>query len=591
MSPARDRWTPLLEVETEGPRPCIDVRSEEPGLDVVSVTLRLPEPHVPKPLTVSFRHPLTDVHGLWRPDCQPQRIFDRTLEPPWESFRTSASRGAPVVCAYAQSGENRITFAWSDARHPTTVRANVDEATGELLCSLTLFDLPSAPLSHYDATLRLDTRPTPYYEALDGVRAWWDAMPAYEPAAVPTFAREPVYSTWYSFHLGLTAEAVEQQCRLANELGCAVVIVDDGWQTDTVERGYSFCGDWQPAATKFPDMRAHVERVHALGMKYLLWFAVPFVGEHSAAWSAFSDKLLVYEPAAWSGRWGVLDPRFPEVREFLVTTYERAAREWGIDGLKLDFIDEFHLTEADRFGEGRDTASAADALERVLTEVTTRLRRRVPDLAIEFRQTYTGPVMRRFGNMLRAADCPNDALENRVRTLTLRLLAGDTPVHSDMLMWSPEDNAESAALQLVNVLFAVPQISVRLDRLPTEHIDVLHFWLGFWRRLRDVLLDGRLRPLHPELNYPLVLAERGDTLVAAVYGQELVYLGKLPARTYVVNGTWRGRLVVEVAEPCERLIRVCDCTGRQQHEAPMRFDVGFTVLEVPRAGLVELTLP
>jgi alpha-galactosidase len=556
---------------------------------LVLLALELPEPGVPERVTVSFRHSLTDVQGLWRPDYQPERIFDRTLEPPWESFRTSGTRSAPVVCAYAQSGENRITFAWSDARNPARLSANVDEETGELLCRLTLFDLPSAPLAEYEATLRVDTRSITYYDALDAVRAWWDAMPEYEPAPVPALAREPVYSTWYSFHLALSADAVEEQCRLAKDIGCSVVIVDDGWQTNTSDRGYSSCGDWQPAATKFPDMRGHVKRVQALGLKYLLWFAMPFVGERSAAWGAFADKLLAYEPVGWSGRWGVVDPRFPDVRDFLVSTYERAARDWGIDGFKLDFVDEFQLREQDRFGEGRDTDSVVDALEQVLTEVTTRLRARNPDVAIEFRQTYTGPLMRKFGNMLRAFDCPNDALENRLRTLTLRLLAGETPVHSDMLMWAPEADVESAAMQFVNVLFAVPQISLRLDRLPEQHLEMLRFWLGFWREHRDVLLDGRLRPLHPELNYPLVLAEHGERLVAAAYGQELVGLERLPAQTFLVNGTWRERLVVEVAQPCERIVRVHDCTGRLRRQLSMRL-AGFTAIDVPRAGLVELAL-
>ncbi len=557
-------------------------------MSLVRLALALPEPRVPDQITLSVRHPLADVHGLWRPDYEPQRIWDRSLEPPWESFRTSATRGAPVVCAYAQSGENRLTFAWSDARNPAIVRANVDEETAELRCSVTLFDLPTPPLVGYEATLRLDTRPIAYYDALDAVRAWWEAMPEYKAARAPAVTREPVYSTWYGFHLALSAEAVEEQCRLAKKLGCGVVIVDDGWQTEGFGRGYSSCGDWQPAATKFPDLRGHVERVQTLGLKYLLWFAVPFVGEHSAAWSVFEDKLLAYEPFGWSGRWGVVDPRFPEVREYLVSTYERAARDWGVDGFKLDFIDEFQLREQDRFGEGRDTDSVVDALEQVLTEITTQLRARNPDVAIEFRQTYTGPLMRKFGNMQRAFDCPNDALENRVRTLTLRLLAGQTPVHSDMLMWSPEEGVQSAALQLLNVLFAVPQISVRLDCLPEPHLEMLRFWLGFWREHRDVLLDGRLRTLHPELNYPLVLAESGERLVAAAYGQELVELERLPAQTYLVNGTWRERLVLELTEPCERVLRVYDCTGQLRRELRARLCAGFTTIDVPRAGLVEL---
>ena len=47
------------------------------------------------------------------------------------------------------------------------------------------------------------------------------------------------------------------------------------------------------------------------------------------------------------GRVGTLDPRFPEVREYLVQTYERVIGEWGFDGVKLDFIDCFTLGSHD----------------------------------------------------------------------------------------------------------------------------------------------------------------------------------------------------------------------------------------------------
>jgi alpha-galactosidase len=485
------------------------------------------------------------------------------------------------VCAYSVGGVNRVTFACSDARNPLTLRATVEEETAELVCSVTFFELPTPPFDRYDAELRVDLREVAYHDALAAVADWWASMPDYAPAPVPEAAREPVYSTWYAFHLGLTADDVERQCGLARELGCGTVIVDDGWQTETLGRGYASTGDWRPARTKFPDMRAHVERVQALGLKYLLWFAVPFVGDQSTAWAEHADELLAYEPSGSAGRWGVVDPRFPAVRDRLAATYERAVREWGLDGLKLDFIDELRPRPDDGFGGERDTDSIVEALELLLEAIVQ------PGLLVEFRQTYTGPLMRRFATMLRASDCPNDALENRTRTLTLRLLAGGTAVHSDMLMWHRDDAVESAALQLLNVLFAVPQISVRLDELPAEHVGMLRFWLGFWRAHRDVLLDARLRPLHPHLGYPLVLAESAEKSVAATYGPTLVELGELPAETYVVNATAAERLVL-AAEPVARRLRVRDCRGRLVVERDVKLE-RLTEVGVPRSGLVELT--
>ncbi len=43
------------------------------------------------------------------------------------------------------------------------------------------------------------------------------------------------------------------------------------------------------------------------------------------------------------------------------------------------------------------------------------------------------------------------------------MLAGTTPVHADMLMWHSDEPVESAAMPLIHLLFAVPQISVLLD--------------------------------------------------------------------------------------------------------------------------------
>ena len=48
------------------------------------------------------------------------------------------------------------------------------------------------------------------------------------------------------------------------------------------------------------------------------------------------------------------------------------------------------------------------------------LRRVKPDVMIEFRQPYIGPLMRKYGNMFRAGDAPNAAVDNRVRTVDRR---------------------------------------------------------------------------------------------------------------------------------------------------------------------------
>lgn len=52
--------------------------------------------------------------------------------------------------------------------------------------------------------------------------------------------------------------------------------------------------------------------------------------------------------------------------------------------------------------------------------------------------------------------------------IDLRLTSGDTAVHSDMLEWSSRGPRLKRRAQLLNVIFSVPQISVRLADLPEE---------------------------------------------------------------------------------------------------------------------------
>ena len=140
-------------------------------------------------------------------------------------------------------------------------------------------------------------------------------------------------------------------------------------------------------------------------------------------------------------------------------------------------------------------------MEALLSGIRTRLCRIKPDLLIEFRQKYIGPAMRAYGNIFRASDCAMDLLENRVRILDLRLLSGGTAVHSDMLIWSPEDTPEVAALQILNVIFATPQISCMLTELPADHRKMLKFWMNFC--MRHVRTFRKVRSVLSILNFPI----------------------------------------------------------------------------------------
>lgn len=577
-----------LHLEGEQSTPAVSLTAEEisPGLSLVHLEIRAEETWSPTPLKLSWRRPIIDTIGVW---CSASDM-KRGLTLPWEiTVKSKATSQAPVICLYGADGGNRMTIACSEVLEHIESTASVHEATGTFACHVLFFSQPTAPLRHYRATIRIDLRPEPFHRSLREVQEWWAGMPGIAPSPVPDAARWPMYSTWYSFHQEMTDAAVEEQCRLSRELGCEAVIIDDGWQTADNAGGYAYCGEWEVYRGKFPDMAAHVERIHALGMKCLLWYSVPFIGFKSPAYQRFQGKFLVEQDYFQAA---VLDPRFPEVREFLIGLYENAIREWDLDGLKLDFVDSFapSATSYTDGMEGRDIVSVPDAVDRLMRDVNIRLRRLKPDIMIEFRQSYVGPLMRNYGNMFRAHDCPNDALTNRVRIVDVRLLAGNTAVHSDMLMWSNHEPVASAALQLLNILFSVPQVSVRIDEIPEDHRQMLAFWLGFWREHREVLLDGDFQPFHPEQFYPFVLARGASSWIGAIYANIAAPLGnRLPGELWLVNATPWSRVLVELDTDSGRYaVEEYDVLGRPVESRNITLTPGLHALKVGPSGLLHL---
>ena len=533
---------------------------------------------------------MVDTHLRWltkRPGALPIM--------PWKGAATVQARGtsnAPVYGLLSIDDTNRLTFAISDAVNPAALRAQVSEETAILNCCVEIPARTSPTLTNHSFRLRVDTRTVSYEEALHDVSDWWTSFDSYAPMPVPEKACLPMYSTWYSFHLGITPDAIEEQCRMAKELGMDSVIVDDGWQTEDTQRGYAWCGDWEPAPGKFPDFAGHVKRIQNIGMKYLLWFSVPFVGIHSKAHERFKDCLLPNNNP--DAQWWCLDPRCNAVREYLIGIYEHYVRDIGVDGLKLDFVDAFSEPAPGSLPEDaapRRDITVAEAGASLLAEVADRLRAINPEVMLEFRQSYIGPAMRRCGNIFRVGDVPNDFHSNRINSLDLRLLSGNTAVHSDMIMWHPEDSVESAAMQLLHTLFAVPQISVLLDQISRTHHKMLALHLAFWREHRELLLDGRLTSIQPGMNYPQVQARHKDKWLAAVYSNTVVDLPeKLPAEAILVNGTYDESIILSVPSTLSetRRLRIVDCMGNCKVDESLELSPGMLRIDLPRAGIARL---
>lgn len=510
-------------------------------------------------LQIDWAMPVQDMQYMWYPSCG----FRRSLRVDWnEPVKSRISSSAPVYVLFNDEGENRMTVALSDALTDIDTAIGVHEESGEFKCTVCIPLDKTGMTRFYSVILMRNREKMSFAAALRKVSAWWEQDCGYVPMEVPDAARLPLYSAWYSFHQATIAAEIEQECIRARALGLDTIIVDDGWQTGDGNRGYGYCGDWRPCTGKIPDMKAHVQRVHDLGMKYMLWYSVPFVGEWSEHWPVFKDMLLNYIPVLHCG---VLDPRYPAVREYLMETYVHALKDWELDGFKLDFIDDFlPSTQAPAPKDGMDYILVEDAVLHLMQDVMQALRAIKPDIMIEFRQHYIGPAMRTFGNMFRVGDCPNDPIKNRVGVVDLRLLSGSTAVHSDMLMWHKDDSTVCAARQILNVIFSVPQLSLKLDAIPDEHVSMMQFWIGFAKEHR-ALLAAPMEVLSPQHMYPVVRTRLADEQAVAVYENCVVDLGDAPV-TYLLNATAGEHVVLRSTAGRVLQVRTFDCMGKCRAE-------------------------
>ena len=552
---------------------------EKGSVKFFDVHYSTPDEQVPQPFKILFDLPDADCYSVFSPTFYREKNFKA---PNWGK-RTTNSRlasGMPVHQLVSADGKNRYAFAISDAKTPTAIATGTHEETARVFVAIEFFSQPTAPINRYTATVRFDDRNIPYYDSIYDVTAWWENECGYKPAYVPEHARLPMNSLWYSFHQKLDTESIVKQCELSKPLGMETVIVDDGWQCADNSRGYSYCGDWEVCAEKIPDMKNLVDRVHATGMKFMLWYSVPWMGKLSKNYERFSTMLL--DQSGW-GEWAALDPRYKEVRDFIVGIYEKAVKDWGLDGLKLDFIDSFVLAgkslEPD---ERRDISSLEEAVDTLMQEVADTLTKINPDILIEFRQTYVGPTIRKYGNMMRVYDCPVDAIRNRIESVALRYTCGKTAVHSDMLMWNYDENVEAAAMQFVGALYTVPQVSVLVDKLNDEHYKMVKYYLGFWKAHREILIDGKLTAKNPESCYSSITSALDNKAVVTLYADRvvdtvydyLVAVNATPDKTIFVKG-YNGKEYT-----------VVNCMGEEIAKGKITADI-FEI-EVPMCGMVTI---
>lgn len=426
-------------------------------------------------LTIKGFAPFVDAAGCWHPDMK--RL--PPLELPWTvEFTCGANRSFPFWALHGQDYRNCLAVGLTDCLDDCRVQAKMNQEAGGYELTFTLaIDPATEPFQ-----LWLDECRRPLSETIAAFRRL--LLPV--PPVYPDQAWQPVYCTWYAVHTALSADYLDENARLARQLGCGTFIVDDGWclnenkrvTPETLRCWYRDIGDWEPAERKLPQLAQSVSRAQAEGWNYLFWVAPFFVGDRSR----LARQTNSYLDQSFEGR-RLFDPADAVTAQLTMEKITDFFRRIRPDGLKIDFLDSITPDEK------RPRSRAAFAY---IQELVHRIRTLRPDALIEFRQHYATPVTAGLATAFRAGDVPFDYIENFQRCVQLRLLLGDgVPIQADPVYFRRDETPVNVARHMMAAMAGVPMLSLELRTLSAMHRRIVANYLALYHRRRSILNFGR----------------------------------------------------------------------------------------------------
>ena len=466
--------------------------------------VRVVDPEGRQKIQVSFDVPASDIQQIWRPDYQ-QPFLERKW---WITANTSSMCDMPYMAFFNLAETNRLSFGAEALQWDCRISSKINQEKGVYAVTLTV--AADAPGKIRPFKVTIDRRSLVWTDAL----ADWRNSLSYNRGRYPEAAWKPVYCTWYAVHASLSQDWVERTGEIAAKLGFCTFILDDGWSydeskrvnPDSIREWYRDVGKWDGfSPKKFPDFKAHRERMRALGLKYLVWVSPYFIGTRSPSYARWRDRLSGQKPFEGNVLADVADS---EMMETVTEQLVRLLKDSDLDGLKIDFLDYIKPSvEKPRSGFGYG----------YVRNLMNRLKSVKPDGLFEFRQSYATPLTLELGTQFRAGDVPFEWLCNILRIAQIRLAVGDgVPVHADPIFWSQHETKDNIARHFMAAMAGVPMVSMDLERLPTWQKDEVAKWMRIYSQ--------RIEPFQKKGRWNMVYRNGSLAYVTSIHGDEALVM-------------------------------------------------------------------
>lgn len=152
--------------------------------------------------------------------------------------------------------------------------------------------------------------------------------------------RKPVLvNSWEACYFDFNAEKLLNLARSAKELGMEMLVLDDGWfgirNDDSTSLGDWFCNEGKLGCS----LKDLSNRIHAIGLKFGLWFEPEMISIQSDLYRSHPDWALTdpdRDPMV-SRRQLVLDMSRKDVQDYLFDAVFRILKDAEIEYIKWDF--------------------------------------------------------------------------------------------------------------------------------------------------------------------------------------------------------------------------------------------------------------
>jgi alpha-galactosidase len=494
----------------------IDIQEQGLQKYILNIYLHATYAAAPPSFNVSVKFPKDKINQIWNSKTWSNKSFF-TL-PSYDR----AAAGFSIISGLTLNDQNQITFTCKDAYKAKFVSSNIREENDSIVFSLGFFEdnPPLSNLQDYQAEVLVDFRNIHFSKAIYDASSWFLSDDFKMGVASVDTTNIPAFSTWYPMHRNIPLENITKELDSLRTFNFKSVLVDDGWQALVnmkVDTAYSY------EQNSYKTMNIFKQKCMDMKLPLYLWYSIPFMGGNPVVLKKFEGKYIRYRAPR---QMYVLDPRYAEVRKYLVSTYANFLSVWQFDGYWFDFLKGFYPKEGALIEQdgGRDFVSIELAVDTLYADMEARLKTIKPNIFMGQKFPVVGPNLVSYQSFLTGFVGVENCQVVREKMVNNRLLYGKYTPFMEVVAFNPKEQPEDVARKLQSVLFGNPYVSFYITTMPTEVKQTIRFWLNYWKSNYQVIFEGEFEPMQVSHFYPVVKVENEQKTIYMLYEDHTINL-------------------------------------------------------------------